>query len=466
MKTTHLAANRGFSKIKQLMLTLSISISFGNLVFATSCVDNNPSGPQAVIECLASNAGTSAENYWNTVLFNKTSSTSTNYLDNFCQLQLPVNSTTAQQEMYNKSCTSEAGSYFSYANFIAADQAIALSNVSNSYTFMRIGDFAAKTREFANFLATLSQETTGGAPYTNTGLYFRYENTSLAADGCYSYPANPYYTAPGAGRTVGSACSTKGLAQYYTNYYPPSVFAIAESITDPTQIYTGYQFQTDIEYNFTQTPVVAYTPAGGYVPIIESAAFPNLSYISSPIVVGTSINWGTTPPSFTYMSSGVQWQFLNQILQPGYWIGIGNLQLTGGSMMEFFGWYQQNLASGAPVQMENLQNFVELYLQNGQLAWEGGLWYWNFRVNGINRPTLHSVLTSTNPQLAACHDIGITTWIVNGGCNDSTQRVQYFQHFAGTLFHLDISGIPFGSGGHNNSMYCSAALGANCGAPL
>jgi hypothetical protein len=124
---------------------------------------------------------------------------------------------------------------------------------------------------------------------------------------------------------------------------------------------------------------------------------------------------------------------MNQIIDPGYWIGMGNLQLTGVSMVQFFGWYHQKISTGAPVAAANYQAFVTRYLTEGKLAWEGGLWYWNYRINGIGKPTLHSVLAGPKP---ACHDIAITTKLVNGGCNDTWARDQYYNYFKTTVFGL------------------------------
>ena len=65
--------------------------------------------------------------------------------------------------------------------------------------------------------------------------------------------------------------------------------------------------------------------------------------------------------------SGYTWQFMNQIMPSAYWLGMGNLQLTGPSMTQFFGWYYQQVAS--PIQSTaNMQAFVERYLTEGKLA--------------------------------------------------------------------------------------------------
>lgn len=426
-------------KKTNLLLILAFLAAADNSYAASLCLNKPLNGPQEIITCLAQEKGMTAEGYWNSQLFNS------GLIDGFCQKPLGNDATTAQQEIYQKTCKAQAGSYFSYANFIAADQNIA-NKLGSKYGFMRTGSTEIKLREFANFLATLAQETTAGMTYTTDGLYFRYENGALGPKACYTFNANPNANSP----MLGTDCATKSLASYYTGYYPKSVYTIAVNISNPKLTYTGYIFDSDAEYVLVNSPITVAFPGG--VPIIISSLYPSLATIASPPVIGWA-SWKNTLDPLT----GYKWAFMNDQLEPGYWLGMGNLQLTGDSMTKFFGWYYQNLT--APTNSASFQNFVNQYLVDGQLAWEGGLWYWNFRVNGSGKPTLHSVLTNTSANKAACHDIGITTWLVNGGCNNATERVKYYQYFAGKTFKLDITGVNYQG---QNSMQCAAALGTIC----
>lgn len=61
--------------MKKLTYSL-LSITFlgvSNLVYAVDCASQNPQGPQAILECIASNHGQTAEAYWNNILFSSTS---------------------------------------------------------------------------------------------------------------------------------------------------------------------------------------------------------------------------------------------------------------------------------------------------------------------------------------------------------------------------------------------------------
>ena len=175
----------------------------------------------------------------------------------------------------------------------------------------------------------------------------------------------------------------------------------------------------------------------------------------------TNVGTPTLYAGGTYAApAGYTWQYMNQTIDPGYWIGMGNLQLTGVSMVQFFGWYHQHIIDGAPVAAANYQAFVTRYLTEGKLAWEGGLWYWNYRINGIGKPTLHSVLAGEND---VCRDIGITTKLVNGGCNDTITRDKYYNYFKTTVFGLSEKPvIPDPPVVDVNSYFCNDAILAYC----
>lgn len=414
--------------MKRLNVSLYVSVllMMNQIAFA-NCANDNPQGPDAVISCAASIAGiSSAEEYWNTILFTPV------VIDGYCKKN-PPGLTTAQAALYALSCSQQTGTYFSYAQFIAADAQMKTALGSN-YQFMRGDSYALNTAELSNFLATAAQETTGNGlidpKYTKDGLYFRSEYSYLAADTCYVYPGNPNWIPP-ATRTNGTGCATTPLAEYYTNYYPLSTYAVAVKDGDATSTYTPFVMDQDSRFNLNAQITVN---------------FPG---------VPTLYPGGTYEPP-----SGTVWQYMNQVIDKGYWIGNGNLQLTGVAMTMFFGWYYQNLAPSAPVTFANFNDFIASYLTDGKLAWLGGLWYWNVRIQGYNQPTLHAVLTGPK---AACHDIGLTTYLINGGCNNDAERILYYKYFKTAVFKQSSSGVPYTyQGTDSNSMTCSKNLADYC----
>ncbi len=411
--------------------------------------DPAPSGPSEVIACAAQQYSAKlvppksppldAATFWETVLF------STKLTDGFCKGAAPAVLQKAQLAMYTAACGSQKGTYFSYANFLAADAEIS-AKLGGAYTFMRQGTYEVRLQEFANFLATAAQETTAGdwgLKYTTDGLYFRYENGILQSTdpqwvtppytppymgSCRVVPANPGYTATT--QSVAAAdCRFKGLDAFIPEYYPISTYSVAVKGTVPADYLVNTSLVMDHADKYdTNTNTIAN--------------------------VGTP----TLYAGGTYAApAGYTWQYMNQIIDPGYWIGMGNLQLTGVSMVQFFGWYHQKISAGAPVEAANYQAFVTRYLTEGKLAWEGGLWYWNYRINGIGKPTLHSVLAGKND---ACRDMGITTKLVNGGCNDGGPRDLYYNYFKTTVFGL--SGTAVTAPGGVSSYTCSDAILAYC----
>lgn len=410
-------------------LYVAVLLMMNQIVFAT-CADDNPQGPDAVISCAASLQPTpiSAETFWNTILFTPV------VIDGYCKKN-PTDLTTAQRAVYDLSCSHQTGTYFSYAQFIAADAQMKTA-LGNNYNFMRGSSYALNTAELSNFLATAAQETTGNGlipdKYTKDGLYFRTEYSYLGANTCYVYPDNPNWN--GAGKTNGTGCDTMPLANYYTNYYPLSTYSVAIKDNDATLVYTPFVMDNDGQYNLNAQITVS---------------FPGLP---------TLYRLGAYEPP-----SGTVWQYMNQTTDKGYWVGNGNLQLTGVAMTQFFGWYYQNLVDNAPVDFADFNNFVKTYLQDGKLAWLGGLWYWNVRIQGFNQPTLHAVLTGPK---AACHDIGLTTYLINGGCNNDVERVRYYKYFKSIVFKQSSDGVPYPfPDSKTNSMQCSQGLKDYCTAP-
>ena len=398
---------------------------------------SNPSGPQEVIECYAASLtpAMTGEEFWNNRLF------STKVLDGFCQK--PLSDTTPspnalETEMYALSCKAETVNYFSYAKFLAADQELK-TRLGEAYQFMRQGTKELKQQEFANFLATVALETSGvGAiggmtQYQQDGLYFRYE-VRKPLQICYGPPANPGYTDKSQ-RDVYTAeqCYAKTSSQFITDYYPVSTWVVAVVTTGrfKGEVNTTFVSDKDCQYFLTQA----------------SASY---KCNNTPTILG-----GQFPPP-----AGYSWQFMNdnKTIPSGYWLGMGNLQLTGDSMTKFFGWYHQNIVFPKEDNAD-MKAFVESYLQDGKLAWEGGLWYWNFRNSDINEPTLTLHTMLTGPKLV-CRDIGITTVLVNGAdqCNEATQRTQYYEYFKTQVFKLPYTAIPVPGSPTVTSMMCSKQL--------
>ena len=427
--------NNGDYKMKLFTIgTLFVLLALGGRASAApDCATATPipSGPSEVIACAAQqysakvvppkSPALTATQFWNTVLFN------TKISDGFCNGTAPAALQKAQLAMYNAACGTEKGTYFSYANFLAADAEIS-AKLGGAYTFMRKGTkYEVRLQEFANFLATAAQETTKGddqLKYTTDGLYFRYENGILQSTdpqwnpipkgACRDVPANPDYTA--ANQSVAAAdCRFKELDTFIPEYYPISTFSVAVKGTTVPPLLKDYLVNTSL--------------------VMDNAD----KYDTNSNTI-ENVGTPTLYAGGTYAApAGYTWQYMNQIIDPGYWIGMGNLQLTGVSMVQFFGWYHQKISAGAPVAEANYQAFVTRYLTEGKLAWEGGLWYWNYRINGIGKPNLHSVLAGDKD---ACHDIGITTKLVNGGCNDGGPRDLYYNYFKTTVFGLSGTAKP------------------------
>ena len=152
---------------------------------------------------------------------------------------------------------------------------------------------------------------------------------------------------------------------------------------------------------------------------------------------------------------------MDQMIEPGYWVGMGATQLTCDPMVGFFGWYYNNLAPGAPVASADYKQFVETYLNDGKLGFIGAIWYWMCRVSGQGKPTVHSVLN--DPDKPACRDIGGATIGVNGGCNDWEKRAVYYQYFHEKVFKIKIEPVKVKVDGVElNSMECDTNLLKYC----
>lgn len=411
------------------------------------CSTQNPKGPANIITCIASITGQTPDDYWNTVLFNKAAT-----LDGYCKTKATYSE--AEGALWDVACKSQQGTYFSYANFIAADTSFA-NTLGTNYSFMRNASFDVNVKELGDFLATVSQETTGnnastGTPYTDDGLYFRFEAGALSPSACIAYsPVNPNFVNTQAG--WGSGCATATLATFYSGYYPSSEFVVARSSAtgDTDLYYTGYVIDSDKMYR-------------------TDLALPAITAAPKPGILGGTAATPFLPTDTTKSLTDYQWVFMNTALDPGYWVGSGPMQLTGDSVFKFFGWYHQQGKLSAtstsstvtPVAKANFKTFVTSVLTDGVLGWQGALWYWNYRINADTYPTAHSMVSSSTK--AACHDIAIATLAVNGGCNNTTQRTSYYKHFMG-LWGYSTTGISFTYNGvSGDSMTCSPTLYDYC----
>lgn len=321
------------------------------------------------------------------------------YRDKFCKDKPLTDIKTGQQKFFSENYCENAPDYYSYEKFVAACQHFPEFCCAANVTKEE------RYKELANFLATIAQETTSaGKGYTNDGLYFRYENGWL----------------------------TGATMQDKTNYYPEDTWVVARPEGKPNMVYTQkYWLQDKVGsskgniYEPAESPMVV-TPNGDIKP----------------------------PPKYEIIK-------MNQIIEPGYWVGMGPTQLTKDPMVGFFGWYYNNLAPGAPVESADYKKFVETYLNDGKLGFIGAIWYWMYRVSGQNMPTVHKVLN--DPKKPVCHDIGAATIGVNGLCNDYDKRRDYYRYFHEKVFKIKINPVKVKVDGVElNSMECDTNLLKYC----
>jgi hypothetical protein len=418
-----------------LPLLLATDVAMAN---GFNCSD--PNGPEEVIECYATSFAMTGEEFWDKELFQKEAKV----LDGFCQKSLSATTPSpnvVETALYALSCVQNTPwvNYFSYANFIAADKELKL-RLPDDYQFMRTGTLDVKKQELANFLATAAQETSGNGllttKYQQDGLYFRYEVAGPLRR-CWDPVPNPNFNNSTAKTQVDpSVCATKTTTEFITDYYPFSTWVVAMK---DGLVYTAYVSDQDCQYYLDQ-------------PVATINCYNPPPKNSTPNILPGGLR---EPPD------GYTWQFMNKTIPSAYWLGMGNLQLTGDSMTKFFGWYYQQVDVAKPKQTADMQAFVERYLKDGILAWEGGLW--NFRISGIGAPTLHSILAGDK---AACHDIGITTALVNGAnqCHDLDGRQLYYNYFKTSVFKLGNTPIlvPPKDNKENNSYQCKPEILTYC----
>lgn len=390
-----------------------------------------PCGAEQLICCAAQTANTKAgqelfastQDYYNKILFN------TANLDGFCKSPGPGTQISDLQKYYYANYCQNAGNYFSYSNFINAANTSNFTNPPSGGAFGCVGTKTTRYKELSNFLTTIAQETTSvtaSIPYTNDGLYYRYENDSLLK--CATTP----------GGSLSSQCtaptSTPDSAPY-TSYYPTSsLFTDMNGSGDSyTLLLSLGNTGTVTLYNLSLTP--------------ETITFNSYPF---PIAGGDTAVQLNNP----------------SVLDPGLWVGMGPKQLTGQSMFEFFGWYQNNLVSPT-ASYANFNNFVNDYLNNGELAFQGAFWYWMFRVNGYGYRTIHAMVTDT--ERPVCGEIAAVTRMVNGLCNNyNPGRLTYYEYF-NKVFNIPTKPIICTTAGGAtppntllNSLDCAAALQTYC----
>jgi|GEM_PF-6116982 len=376
-----------------LILSMTLCLSLQASKARADC--SNPCGAIELIECAAQAAGMTAENFYNTHLFDIKK-----YTDQFCDKKPPEGIKTGQQKFFSENYCENAPNYYSYENFVAACQHFP------EFCCAKGIKKEERYKELANFLATIAQETTCALDgYKTDGLYYRYENGALL------------------GNTM----------QDQTQYYPQlKYFRVARLKNQTNMVYTKKFWLIDKDH---PSKAVIFDPT------------------QSPMVA----TYGDI------VAPGEDYEIIqmDQMIEPGYWVGMGATQLTCDPMVGFFGWYYNNLAPGAPVASADYKKFVETYLDDGKLGFIGAIWYWMYRVSGQGKPTVHMVLN--DPNKPVCRDIGGATIGVNGGCNDWEKRAVYYQYFHEKVFKIKIEPVKvIVDGVELNSMKCDNNLQGYC----
>ena len=359
------------NKLTYVFMAAVLFISSG--ITNAHAVDcDNPCGALELIECAAQKKGMTAKEYYNEVLFDSDS-----VLDGFSKEEnfkkFCPNPTGQQQYYYENFCKQNTGEYYSYENFKEAIE----SGHFDEFCCKEGTTKEQRYKELANFLSTIASETTGVLHnYTNDGLFYRYENGSLT------------------GQSMDEG----------NQYLPPDDWTVARDSSNPELINTNVFWGSDT--GGTQANVL--TPA------------------TSPM----GYAWGAieVPDGFNKIK-------MNEMIQKGYWCGMGATQLTGYTMVGFFGWYYNNIAD-PPVEKANYKDFVNNYLVDGKVGFMGALWYWMYQVSGSGFRTPHQAVT--NPDKPLCQYLACATMMINGGCNDyPVNRLPYYQYFIPQLLGRD-----------------------------
>lgn len=406
-------------RISRPLAVLVISVIWASYAKAANIDCNNPCGPIEHLACLGditNPSDASAKTAFNQKIFNDGSSKlRPNDLDAYClnaKTDPKVNSEVLNWYIDNI-CSKQKGNYPSYENFKAAYQSFQdaklikineLACQQQSFTTEPLK--VTRLKEVATIFATITQETTGRkVDYTlgdlkailNEGLYYRFEAGALP-----------------------STCSFTGCKTPYFNQTSQMVVAAKQSDAGSWLVYTQ-----------------AYWNSG--------------SFTSDRMqVMGNKVDLASTPNSWRWSSGetpppGFKFYQLTEVVPDYFWIGMGPKQLTGNSMMEFFGWYYNNL-SQTKLQSADLKSFIIDFLTDGKLGYQGSLYYWMYRVNGSGRPTIHDTVSGPGN---VCHDIGLVTRLINGGCNQFDPgigsdnrpypgRVGYYYYFHTKLLNTQI----------------------------
>jgi hypothetical protein len=329
---------------------------------------DNPCGALELIECAAQKEGMTAEDYYNKDLFDSRS-----ILDGFSKEEnfkkFCTEPTVQQQYYYDNFCKKNTGKYYSYENFKEALE-------SGHFAEFCCAEKTTKEqryKELANFLATIASETTGVLnDYKNDGLFYRYENGSLLGDSM----------------------------QEGNKYLPPDDWKVARDSLNPELINTEVFWGSDTGGEKANVLTPATSPMGYAWGLIE------------------------VPAGFEKIK-------MNEMIEKGLWCGMGPTQLTGYTMVGFFGWYYNNVEHEKAA---NFKDFVNNYLVDGKVGFMGALWYWMYQVSGRGYRTPHQAVT--NVEKLVCQDIACATMMVNGGCNDyPINREKYYFYFISTLLH-------------------------------
>ena len=274
------------------------------------------------------------------------------------------NPTVQQQYYYDNFCKRNTGAYYSYENFKGALD----SGHFDEFCCKEGTTKEQRYIELADFLATIASETTGVLnDYTNDGLYYRYENNSLL------------------GQSMDEG----------NKYLPPDDWAVARDSSNPELINTRVFWGSD---------------TGGAEANVLTPATSPMGYA-----------WGLIK-----IPDGYEKIKMNEMIEKGYWCGMGPTQLTGYTMVGFFGWYYNNMAD-PPAEKADYKDFVNNYLIDGKVGFMGALWYWMYQVSGNGFRTPHQAVTNSKKPL--CEYLACATMMINGGCNDyPVNRLKYFEN--------------------------------------
>ena len=201
-----------------------------------------------------------------------------------------------------------------------------------------------------------------------------------------------------------------------------------------------------------------YDNTGGLYWRIENGGTPNTAYDNS--VNGKMVDSNNSPTEFclsgngsaysagiyTWDTSGLiqynsQWEancpsnFTNQmvnILGSGNWIGHGAIQLTGDSI--FYGTQEYNVITNSNL---SVTQFASDLVNNDEVTWFSALAYWTMAKPNqpSQQPAEYYLVNDNIPSFG----FGSSIYMINGGCNNAAQRLQFFEFFERQLAGNDTS---------------------------